>query len=178
MSRPPIRTEPASGSSRPATTRSSVDLPQPDGPSSTTNSPSRAVSERRSTAALPPKRLVMPSIVNSKGSGACASAKRLRLALLHLFRRQLLLCGCDGPGETERILHVAVAVAPELIGEWESDHASGVDRLREGGVGVRHVEAEHNRPVSFGDRRRAEFGKIVGEHEHGVADADRGVHEL
>src|SRR5438128_709147 len=138
MSRPPIRTEPASGSSRPATTRSSVDLPQPDGPSSTTNSPSRAVSERRSTAALPPKRLVMPSIVNSKGSGACASTHGLCLALLHFRRRQNFLLSGDGPGETARILHVAVAVAPELIGERESDRASGGDRLREGGVGVRH----------------------------------------
>src|SRR5882672_3688623 len=170
MSRPPIRTQPESGASRPATTRSSVDLPQPDGPSSTTNSPSRALSERRSTATLSPKRLVTPSIVNSKVSGAAVPAHGFGLPLLHLRRRQILLVGRDGPGETERILHMAVAVAPELIGKGESDRATGLDRLREAGVGIRHVEAEHHRPVSGGDRRRAKLWKIVGEHEHGVAD--------
>src|SRR5882672_10105401 len=100
MSRPPIRTQPESGASRPATTRSSVDLPQPDGPSSTTNSPSRAVSERQSTATLSPKRLVTPSIVNSDASGAGVPAHGLCLALLHLCGRQIFLVGCDSPGET------------------------------------------------------------------------------
>ena len=38
--RPPIRISPEEISSSPAIIRSSVDLPQPDGPTSTTNSPS------------------------------------------------------------------------------------------------------------------------------------------
>ena len=38
-SRPPIATRPASGRSKPATTRSSVVLPEPLGPSSATSSP-------------------------------------------------------------------------------------------------------------------------------------------
>ncbi len=38
--RPSIAIEPPVISSRPASIRSSVDLPQPDGPTSTTNSPS------------------------------------------------------------------------------------------------------------------------------------------
>src|SRR5882672_4175668 len=136
MSRPPIRMDPESGASRPATTRSSVDLPQPDGPSSTTNSPSRAVSERRSMATLSPKRLVTPSIANSKVSGAAVPAHGLGLALLHLRRRQIFLVGRDSPRETERILHMAVAVAPELIGKGKRDRTSGRDCLLEAGVGV------------------------------------------
>ena len=39
-SRPSISTRPSSGGSRPETMLKSVDLPQPDGPTSTTNSPS------------------------------------------------------------------------------------------------------------------------------------------
>jgi len=38
--RPPIAISPRLISSRPAIIRSNVDLPQPDGPTSTTNSPS------------------------------------------------------------------------------------------------------------------------------------------
>ena len=37
---PPIRNSPALTASRPAMIRRSVDLPQPDGPTNTTNSPS------------------------------------------------------------------------------------------------------------------------------------------
>ena len=39
-SRPPIRIRPSLMSSRPASMRSAVDLPEPDGPTSTRNSPS------------------------------------------------------------------------------------------------------------------------------------------
>src|SRR6266480_1525144 len=39
--RPPMDTSPCVMGSRPATMRSKVDLPQPDGPTSATNSPSR-----------------------------------------------------------------------------------------------------------------------------------------
>src|SRR5258708_28756288 len=106
MTRKSIFPEPESGSSRPALTRNSVDLPQPDGPSSTTNSPSRAVSERRSTAVFEPKRLVMPSIVNPEDSGACASAEGLLLPLLYFRRRRIFDMRGDGPGEAEGIFHV------------------------------------------------------------------------
>src|SRR5437763_9025002 len=44
-SRPPNQTWPCSGISRPARMRSKVVLPDPDGPSSATNSPSSIVSE-------------------------------------------------------------------------------------------------------------------------------------
>src|SRR5215213_769791 len=61
MSCSPIRTVPAVGSSRPATIRSVVVLPQPDGPSSAKNDPCGTVSVRSSTAVKSPKRLVTPS---------------------------------------------------------------------------------------------------------------------
>src|SRR5262249_16104577 len=51
--RPPIETVPPEMSSSPATIRSAVVLPQPDGPTSTRNSPSPMSSERSKTAWTP-----------------------------------------------------------------------------------------------------------------------------
>ena len=53
-SKPASRTVPADGASSPATSRISVDLPAPLGPSSPTNSPSRAEKETPSTATREP----------------------------------------------------------------------------------------------------------------------------
>ena len=52
-SSPSSSTAPVVGSSRPATIRSTVDLPQPDGPSSTMNSPSLTSRLMVSTATVP-----------------------------------------------------------------------------------------------------------------------------
>src|SRR5512134_2406908 len=59
-SRPAISITPPLGSSSPATSRSSVDLPHPEGPTTTTSAPSsisRSMSRSTSTA---PKRLPTP----------------------------------------------------------------------------------------------------------------------
>src|SRR5215203_6722605 len=61
MSWSPIRIRPAVGSSRPATMRSVVVLPHPDGPSSAKNEPLGTVSDRSRTATKSPKRFVRPS---------------------------------------------------------------------------------------------------------------------
>src|SRR5450631_2013495 len=53
-SRPPIRIEPLSGVSSPATRRSVVVLPAPVGPNSATNSPSPTVRDRSTTARVLP----------------------------------------------------------------------------------------------------------------------------
>src|SRR5215208_4398719 len=52
-SRASISTVPSVASSRPAIIRSNVDFPQPDGPTSTRNSPLAIVSETSSTATTP-----------------------------------------------------------------------------------------------------------------------------
>src|SRR5713101_5996883 len=51
--RSPMRTVPAVISSSPATSRSSVDLPQPDGPTTTTSSPSSIPSVQSASACVP-----------------------------------------------------------------------------------------------------------------------------
>ena len=59
---PPMLIAPSSGATRPAVSRNSVVLPQPDGPSSVTSSPLRTLALMRSSAtisaagALPPFR--------------------------------------------------------------------------------------------------------------------------
>ncbi len=53
-STPPIRTRPASARLNPARSRSSVDLPDPDGPSSAKNSPGATDSEMSRSTTLDP----------------------------------------------------------------------------------------------------------------------------
>src|SRR5437660_8334721 len=67
-SRPAIRMAPPLASRKPAIMRSVVVLPQPEGPSSTTNSPSATSSDRSSTASVSPKRLVTPERLSAATS--------------------------------------------------------------------------------------------------------------
>ena len=59
---PAMTTVPSVGSSNPAIRRSSVVLPQPDGPSREKNSPSRMVASTPLSAVTEPKALLTPSI--------------------------------------------------------------------------------------------------------------------
>src|SRR5579884_122704 len=58
-SRPPIEIVPSVTSSRPAIIRRSVDLPHPDGPTRTRNSPLPIVSDTPSTAVTPPEKTLL-----------------------------------------------------------------------------------------------------------------------
>src|SRR3954452_6896425 len=70
MSSSPSRTRPSVGFSRPATMRSVVVLPQPDGPRRAKNEPAGTVRVRSSTAVKTPNRLVTPTIRRSLGPAA------------------------------------------------------------------------------------------------------------
>ena len=61
-SSPSSRMAPAVGSSRPATIRRTVDLPHPEGPSSTMNSPSPTSRLRLSTATVPSPKILVTSL--------------------------------------------------------------------------------------------------------------------
>src|SRR5215471_15595020 len=58
-SRSPIEIVPVVASSRPAIIRRRVDLPQPDGPTRTRNSPLPIVSDTPSTATTPPEKTLL-----------------------------------------------------------------------------------------------------------------------
>src|SRR5437868_3635539 len=112
----PNRMRPTSSSQKPATMRSSVVLPQPDGPSSVKNSPSRTTIDTLSTARTVPKVRATPSIViavtRTSGLSACAPDDVLDL-----------LCGLDA------LLHPGVLVVVDQFHLIELRHLPG--KLRE-----------------------------------------------
>src|SRR5882672_7914176 len=76
MSCPSSRIEPLAGSTSPAIPFSSVDLPQPDGPSSTRNSPPATSSDTSSTMRVPPRAIESLRIVSDAMRSALQGAGR------------------------------------------------------------------------------------------------------
>src|SRR5687768_9964427 len=74
--RSPIRIRPSETRSSPASIRSAVLLPQPDGPTSTTNSPSLIWRSKSFTATVPSKCLLTVSKVTLAMSSLRARARR------------------------------------------------------------------------------------------------------
>src|SRR5918996_5684851 len=73
---PPISTSPSVASSSPATVRSSVVLPQPDGPSRTRYSPSLVARSTPSTARTSPPRNCLTRPLSSTASATAAPLRR------------------------------------------------------------------------------------------------------
>src|SRR3954470_22893421 len=76
-SSPPKGTSPVSGCSNPASTRSSVVLPEPEGPSRARNSLSRACSDTSFSAGKRPNCLEIPRISNARVSSVFAAGGKL-----------------------------------------------------------------------------------------------------
>src|SRR5215210_3991202 len=85
MSSSPIRTRPCVGSSSPATIRSVVVLPHPEGPSNAKKDPSGTVMVRSSTATKSPKFLVTPSSRRSRPASPTHHLVELALVVRGLF---------------------------------------------------------------------------------------------
>jgi hypothetical protein len=107
---------------------------------------------------------------------------RLLHLFLHLFRRHVALVGGDRPAVAERVLDLAVAVAPEHVGQrhdrlWRRRRPPAARMAA--GVGVVHVQVDEDRRAFQGQRAvAAPVGKGVGQHDARVADAHFGVHDL
>src|SRR3954468_20323937 len=79
----------------------------------------------------------------------------------------------------ERVLELAVAIAPELVGNRHGDLRAGLDRARDETVDVVDVQVN-------GDRRalerlrpeRAPLWHLIGQHYGRVSNAHGGMHEL
>ena len=76
--RPPIEISPRVISSSPAIIRSSVDLPQPDGPTSTQNSPSAIAMSTPRITCVPPKYFSTAAIVTAAMPRFLRSPRRSR----------------------------------------------------------------------------------------------------
>src|SRR5215213_6529263 len=103
---PPMKTSPDVGCSRPAMSRRSVVLPQPDGPSRTRYSPSVVARSRSSTAAL-----ALPSNALVRWRTSTIAMRRGRLPAAHqaslapaLEDRPYLVLGVD-----DRVLRAQLA---------------------------------------------------------------------
>src|SRR5438132_3507249 len=104
--------------------------------------------------------------------------EELLLALGHLLRRHVLLVRGEAPPVAGRILHLAVAVAPEHVGEGHDDLRAGLHRPLERLVDVGHVDVQVTGGPAHRSRRPASHARLlIAQHEDGVADLELGVHE-
>jgi hypothetical protein len=84
----------------------------------------------------------------------------------------------DVPAVPERVVELAVFVAPEDVREWLTDLCASGDRLREDPLGIGNLEAEHDRCAA--DRGRSEYahlGKLVRQVYKPIADAQLNGHQ-
>ena len=170
MSTPSSRMRPSSGVSKPASMRSSVVLPQPDGPSSAKNSFSRMSSETPSTAATGPKRLVTLSMARSV-RGVAHGVERSAVEALretqrgdadrHDDGRQRVDLRRDAEADHRVDLHRQRGRgAPGAGGEEGDDEL--VDREREGEQRAGDDGRQDHRQrdaAEGGERRGAEIGR-------------------
>src|SRR5262249_14800507 len=118
-------TVPLVGPLKPAMMRSAVDLPQPDGPSSDTNSPCRTLRSRRSSAVTPLAK-VLPTRLSATTGAADAegSAGTLQWSL-HEARRQMLLLAPPRPTPSVDIRESAI-----FQGNWLDHRPLASDIIR------------------------------------------------
>src|SRR5699024_3373648 len=95
-SRSPIRMRPASISSRPASMRSEVDLPQPEGPTRTRNSPSPISMSRLSTAARSCPGEMRDALSNVTVAMVCSLHRQVRAGRSVVKCRSPVSCALAG----------------------------------------------------------------------------------
>ncbi len=69
------------------------------------------------------------------------------------------------------VRELAVAVAPELIGNRHFDFRAGLDSAIEGRIDIFEINVQTGRGSADGLRRQAaEVGELIAQHDDGVAD--------
>ena len=149
----PVSSPASTVSSSPARARSRVDLPDPDGPTSSTRSPGRRVSEMsRSTGSRRPNgRQVRPSTSTSPGPAPAGGAAGDALPASGPARQTACCSRCSWPA----------GKADSAPGPGQRPHEQPADQ-----------PGEH-RP---GDGHRAEVDQLVAQHPLGVPAAAVGEH--
>src|SRR5438876_11538827 len=150
-SRPPIRIDPDVGVSSPAIMRRRVVLPQPEGPSSTRNSPSVVAKSTPSTAWTSPSKCLASDRTSTVATASASSAYK---ALVTPFLED----GLDlGLGVGHRLLRAGVA--PSGAGHHLGQH-EGAEDLALGSVGGAGI-ADVDRP-GLGVLEYCQFGRLTG----------------
>src|SRR5215510_8103498 len=160
MSSPPRKMRPALGVSKPASIRSNVVLPQPDGPSSAKNSPLAISKVSVSTAATAPKCLLtaskrirdaLPSAPWSAPAVAIDSPFAAHTLAAHADRstRRRRMSACCGQGSSHRLL--PARILPLALARIHSRYEAAIEPplLREPGEigGTYSGRLRHRRPV-------------------------------
>src|SRR3954471_11688485 len=171
---PPIRTSPLVGDSRPAVMRSTVVFPEPDGPTSTTNSPSSITSSNASTAIVPPAKTFVSSRYSMLAI-ALASVPRGRDAVAVPERAPLRDAPLGLVVDVDDSEPLRVAVLPFEVVEQRPDVvAAHVDALRTRTLHRVDVTAEVRDAFGVVDDRIAveavvERGAVLGDQQRDVA---------
>src|SRR5690349_24802523 len=166
--RPPIAISPSVRSSSPAVSRSTVVLPEPEGPTSTTNSPSAISRSTLSTATQPPSKTFVTPLRTTSAIAGDQVAVPEGAALRH----PPLALEVDGDDPEA----AGVAVLPLEVVEQRPDvvaahiHALADSELDRADVVAQERDAlrvlDHVVPV---DRRVVVRGAVLGDHERHVA---------
>src|SRR5258708_13628818 len=159
MSSPSTRTRPPSGRSNPATTLSSVVLPEPLGPRMVKSSPGAMSSDTPSSATTSPKRRVSPSTLSSPALAAPILAANASRLLQHpgvpQFLRLVAVLGVPRIVDPELLveilgrqigLHLGVDIVQRFEAETGIAELGGVDRLL---LRHRHLGQHLLRPVDI-----------------------------
>src|SRR5436190_8131482 len=172
--RPPMRISPPLSSSSPAVSRSTVVLPEPDGPTRTSSSPSAISRSTLSTATMPPGNVfVMPARVTSAISASVrVSGDQVAVPESAALRNAPLVREVHGDDPEAAV----VAVLPLEVVEQRPDVvAADVDPLTDGELDRGDVVAQVGNSVGVlddgvpVDRRVLERGAVLGDHERHAA---------
>src|SRR3982751_6135018 len=157
-SRSPISTRPPSAASRPAIRRSVVDLPQPEGPSSTLSVPSANRNDTPSTARTLPSAVVQCLLTFSTAIAATRTDPDAKRGSLAEKRRK------RGPGIGRAHESLADQERVHALGTHECDIARGDDAaFGDDEAILRHMRQEIERRVE----RDAEIAQVA------VVDAEQ-----
>src|SRR6267378_7239395 len=92
---------------------------------------------------------------------------------LHLLRAYVADMRADRPAVAERVLKLAVAVAPEHVGDGHGQLRAGFHRARDEGVRIVHVEVDDDwRAFERLRPEHAPLRRFVDQHDGRIADAD------
>ena len=107
------------------------------------------------------------------------ATESLGLPLHNLRAREIFLARSNRPGDTERILYLAVAIAPELIRQRHARLGPCGYRLGVGSIGIGNIQLQVEGEAAFRQRRHAEFrSEIIREHQVRITDTHLHMHQF